>query len=255
MIQLTAIELTKLKPLFEKWSDTSIQSCLEGFMGTAWVDCREIPKSAQILVGDFAYLAGQENHAMVKHITGSNDNGFCIAVPGHEKWAAMIEEYYGEHAKRISRYSTKKDPCVFDWDKLEHMATIDLAYELKLFNKNIFKQAKSRDWAKDLCSQFADYGTYERYALGVAALYKGELVAGASPYTVCRGKIEIEVDTRKDYRRKGLARACSARLILECLKRGIYPSWDAHNKASLALAQQLGYVFDKEYSAYEIVGG
>ena len=53
-------------------------------------------------------------------------------------------------------------------------------------------------------------------------------------------------------RRRGLARACAARLILECLDRGLYPAWDAHNKASLALALKLGYHFDKEYEAFEI---
>lgn len=66
------------------------------------------------------------------------------------------------------------------------------------------------------------------------------------------GGIEIEIDTRQDYRRKGLALACGARLILECVKRDLYPSWDAHNKGSVALSQRLGYHFDKEYTAYEV---
>ena len=34
---------------------------------------------------------------------------------------------------------------------------------------------------------------------------------------------------------------CGAALILECLERGLYPSWDAHDTVSLALAEQLGY--------------
>ena len=66
--------------------------------------------------------------------------------------------------------------------------------------------------------------------------------------------IEIEIDTREDHRRKGLAYACGAKLILECLKRGLYPSWDAQNKWSVALAEKLGYHFDHEYTAYEITG-
>ena len=43
---------------------------------------------------------------------------------------------------------------------------------------------------------------------------------------------------------------CAAALILECEKRGIYPSWDAHNVESKALAEKLGYRIDKEYTAY-----
>ena len=39
-------------------------------------------------------------------------------------------------------------------------------------------------------------------------------MAGASSYTVYDGGIEIEIDTRPDVRRLGLALACGARLIL-----------------------------------------
>lgn len=42
------------------------------------------------------------------------------------------------------------------------------------------------------------------------------------------------------------------RLILECLSKGLYPSWDAQNKASLELSKKLGYHFDKEYTVYEV---
>ncbi len=68
----------------------------------------------------------------------------------------------------------------------------------------------------------------------------GELVAGASSYAFYKGGIEVEIDTKEEERRKGLALVCAAKLILECLERGLYPSWDAHNKESLALAEKLG---------------
>ena len=75
-------------------------------------------------------------------------------------------------------------------------------------------------------------------------------MAGASSYAACDGAIEIEIDTRPDFRRLGLASACGARLILECLAREIYPGWDAHNQHSLALAEKLGYQLDRPYTAY-----
>lgn len=39
----------------------------------------------------------------------------------------------------------------------------------------------------------------------------------------------------------------------EKIERGLYPSWDAANKASVALAEQLGYHFDREYVTYCIM--
>ena len=101
----------------------------------------------------------------------------------------------------------------------------------------------------------SNYGSREAFlekGLGVVALFGGALVAGASSFSTYSGGIEIEVDTRQDHRRKGLATACAARLILACLDRGWYPSWDAQNPWSLALAEKLGYHFDRGYTAYEI---
>lgn len=89
--------------------------------------------------------------------------------------------------------------------------------------------------------------------LGAVILKDGHPVSGASSYSGYQGGIEIEIDTREDYRRKGLATVCGAKLILECLDRGWYPSWDAQNKWSVALAQKLGYHYDREYTAYEVV--
>ena len=65
--------------------------------------------------------------------------------------------------------------------------------------------------------------------------------------------IEIEVDTRNDCRRRELAQVCCAALILECLQRGLYPSWDAQNPFSVALAEKLGYHFSHTYPAYEVI--
>jgi len=76
----------------------------------------------------------------------------------------------------------------------------------------------------------------------------------ASSYSSYKGGIEIQIDTREDCRRKGLATVCGARLILECLSRDLYPSWDAQNQWSVSLAGKLGYRFDHAYIAYEVSG-
>ena len=64
--------------------------------------------------------------------------------------------------------------------------------------------------------------------------------------------IEIEVDTVESERRKHLATIVCSALILNCLKEGLYPSWDAQNRNSVRLAEKLGYVFDHEYAVYEV---
>ncbi|MGL5086426.1 MAG: GNAT family N-acetyltransferase, partial [Clostridium sp.] len=62
----------------------------------------------------------------------------------------------------------------------------------------------------------------------------------------------IEIDTHPEHRRKGLATVAASALILDCIKRGKYPSWDAANLESVDLAKKLGYVFKEAYDTYFI---
>ena len=157
------------------------------------------------------------------------------------------------NCKRVERYAIKKEPGIFDKGHLARIAgSLKEGYELKLIDKEIFQQTKKSQWSVDFTSQFSDYGDYQERGLGAAVLAGGELVAGASSYTVYQGGIEIEIGTREDYRRKGLASACGAKLVLECMERGLYPSWDAQNWWSVKLAEKLGYHFDRAYPAYEV---
>ena len=66
---------------------------------------------------------------------------------------------------------------------------------------------------------FSDYKQFRENGVGVVALLGEEVVAGASSYTFYREGIEIEIDTKESPSEKGLATACGASLILECLKR------------------------------------
>ncbi len=64
----------------------------------------------------------------------------------------------------------------------------------------------------------------------------------------------VKVATQKEYKRRGLALACSAGLILSCLKQEIFPTWDADNIPAAGLAEKLGYIFEKNirYTDWEI---
>lgn len=249
------IEKSSITPLFEGWQETMIWSCLQGVMGRAYADREENPKSAQIVVADFCFFAGMPSRELIKNKPSGRESDFIIMVPPDEKWAAAMEEVWQSSAKRVVRYAIKKEPNGFDPERLREIAGgLPAPFSLRMIDKEIYGQIMEHSWSEDLCSQFAGYGDYEKRGLGVAALVDGRVVSGASSYTVYQGGIEIEIDTRVDYRRRGAALACGARLILECLNRGLYPSWDAQNPGSVALAEKLGYHLDKEYTAYEIRG-
>lgn len=242
----------RLEPLFAGWDETPIWSCLQGCMGEAWADRIDRPQSARLLVGDFCFLAGRPDEALAVDRSGIEKTGFVILMPQEEGWSRLLERLYGSRAKRVQRYATRKEPDVFDRRRLCAIAeSIPGGYEIRPIDERLYRLTGTAAWSRDLCGNFSDYERYRKFGGGYAALWDGVPVSGASSYSYYRGGIEIEVDTREDHRRRGLAAACSARLILECIDQNRYPSWDAHNPGSLALAERLGYRFDRAYPAYE----
>ena len=249
--------MEKIAPLFAGWDESLIWSCLQGCMGEAWADSNSRPVSARILLADFCFFAGKANLKLVTEEIKNQVREFVIMVPPMdetgEAWAQEIEQAYGENCKRVERYAIKKEPGIFDKKHLQQIVeSLPEGFEVKQIDEDIFVKTRKFPWSVDFTSQFADYEDYRRRGLGAAVVFQGELVSGASSYTVYREGIEIEIGTREDYRRKGLASVCGARLILECMKRELYPSWDAQNLWSVKLAEKLGYHFDRAYPAYEV---
>lgn len=247
------MEQKVIESIFDSWAETIIWSCLQGVMGELHTNSTE--DAAMAILGDFAFFAGKPCEDLIRWKPENCKKDFIIMVPQNDEWAKLIEMYYGEKAKKVTRYAIKKESNIFDVEKLQQ-ATLNLpeGYELKLLEEQEFHMCRSNEWANDLVSQYKNYDMYKALGLGVVVLLDGELVAGASSYSTYQEGIEIEIDTREDQRRRGLAYACGAKLVLECLKKGIYPSWDAQNKWSVALAEKLGYHFSHEYTAYEVIG-
>ncbi len=240
-------------PFFEGWQETMIWSCLQNVMGSIYTDSLEHPSSVMALLGDFCFLAGKPLREMIMHEPGLVSRDFVIMVPKDPEWAGLIETCYGKRAVRVEHYAIKKEPHVFQKTKLQEIiGRLPDGYTLRMIDQDLFWQCGKIHWCKDLVSQYKDFTMYKTYGLGAVILKDGEPVSGASSYSGYHGGIEIEIDTRNDCRRQGLASICGAKLILECLARGWYPSWDAQNQWSVALAEKLGYHYDHAYTAYEV---
>ena len=250
---MTAVQSAELiEGFFAGWQETIIWSCLQGVMGRIYADDMSCPKRAAAVLGDFCFLVGEADGDFAASCASAMKRHYCILVPQNLKWENAIERAFGSRAERLTRYGTVKETS-FDREKLREIAgLLPGKYELREIDESLFGVCKRNAWSRDLVSNFDSFEDYRNMGLGVVVLYQGEIVSGASSYSAYRGGIEVEIDTREDFRRKGLAAVCGAQLILNCLKRGIYPSWDAHNRESLALAEKLGYAFSHSYTAYGV---
>lgn len=242
----------KAGSLFGGWQESLIWSCLQGVMGKIYVDSLENPVSAIAVLGDFCFVAGKPDMEIVRFGLGYQD--FIIMVPQDSRWEGLIESCKGSKIKKVIRYAIKKEPGIFDSKMLQEIASkVPDGYELITMDEPLFWHCREIAWCRDWVSNYDSYAAYEKHGLGVVIRKDGEPVSGACSYSGYEGGIEVEVGTKEGYRRKGLASICSAKLILECLGRGWYPSWDAQNKWSVALAEKLGYHFAHEYVAYEAI--
>lgn len=245
----------KIGELFKGWEESLIWSAMQGVMGKIYVTDREEPLSAMVILGDFCFFAGQPDRELVSFKPDWRSSDFIIMVPQNGEWAEVIEEVYGEKAKKVTRYAIKKEGDIFDREKLKAMAAnLPEGCELKLIDEALYTGCLKEEWSRDFVSQYETWEEYRRMGLGAVVLQDGVIVAGASSYSSYEGGIEIEIGTREEYRRRGLATACGARLVLECLIRGWYPSWDARNLWSVGLSEKLGYHFSHAYDAYDILG-
>ena len=241
-------EMDRVAHLFDGWEETMIWSCLQGVMGSVYAPAGEQPVSAAAQLNDFCFLAGEPDAALITFDYGKD---FLILTPQNEAWAKLIEQRTG--VSRRMRYALRKDQHNFEPEKLQGIVdSLPQEYALHFIERDLYEKCLAEDWSHDLVSGYPDWDTFRRLGLGVVVTKDGCIVSGASSYSSYRGGIEIEIDTHPAHRRRGLARICGAALMLECLRRGRYPSWDAHNRASVALAQQLGYIFSHEYPVFEI---
>lgn len=245
----------RIAPLFHGCQETLIRSALEGCMGNVWTVDTPAPAAALCDCADFLFVAGDEKEAraLLAAWKAEHVGEFRILTAATPALHAVGGEIFANDAAPSLRCAFAKGDEAFDRAALQsYAATLPQNVCLRPFDRDLYALAMSAEWSRDFCSQFRNADDFLLRGLGVAALHGDSLVGGASSYTVYGGGIEIQIQTREDHFRQGIATACGAKLILECLSRGLYPSWDAANPASQTLAEKLGYRGAKKYPVWEL---
>lgn len=99
-------------------------------------------------------------------------------------------------------------------------------------------------------SNYVSFEAFRKEGAGAIIRHNGEIVASASSFLSLDGEIELDVSTKEEYRKKGLAKACVAEMLRDCMERGIVVHWDAQNEISLHLAEDFGFRMEREYTVY-----
>ncbi len=96
-------EKETIVPLFAGWQETFIWSCLQNCMGEAYTDNLKNPQSAEIMLGDFCFLAGNVNHELLCNKPANHYSEFIIMIPQNKEWEKAIELMFQKKAFRRMR--------------------------------------------------------------------------------------------------------------------------------------------------------
>lgn len=254
MLELSKESMFKIHPLCNN-DDVVLRSCLEGHTGKVWVNNEDNPQIAIVVAVDFCYLLGDLNECtavVVNHEVLEKCKGKVI-ITNDDLWISHIKKYCPHEFKKFSRYKMKFEPDTIQREQLyDYIMALEPNYQIRRHDESIYQKALKDRFTADFCYCFSSAEEFLLHGIGYFILDNGEIASGISSYTYCKGSIEITVGTQMKYRRKGFALACASKLLLECLDRRIYPSWEAANLESVALAEKLGYKLDKEFYAYSI---
>lgn len=257
MVELGREKRKSIRAICEGSREVLVRGAVEGTMGRVWVPGLDKAPYCLIGSGDFAYLLGIPPKGagaldLKSQIYQSAAHAFIY--PENELWEQWLQTEFGGQLRVVTRYALKKDEHHFDVDRLmANVASVPQGIRIRPIDERLYHLALKDEWSRDLCSNFEDFKHFQACGFGYVAMKGHRLVAGCSAYGVSEGMMEIQVDTKKDFRRQGLALACSSAFVLECLKRELVPNWDAANQQSVELAEKLGYVFEREYQVYQLL--
>ena len=239
-----------------------LHGCIEGVyageFGLAWADNVNAPNVAIAHIGwsdlGFSFVAGDtgttEAVDALRMIPGGS-----IIVTADAAWDALVRETLGAKAQPAMR-TALATPAPDAWDRNRlraFVAALPGGFAIRRVVAGDLDAFAALE--PDLIGNFRTRDAYIERGLGFGVWIGERCVAGCSSYTMARSKIEIEIDTHVEFRRRGLARSVAAAMILHCLDHDIEPCWDAHNPESAALALQLGFIDPQPYGVFRVVRG
>ncbi len=245
-IELHGPDRLRAAPLFAglPGAHAIVSAGLSGEFGQLWVDDVDRPSVAHLHL-DFHFLGGAAESAAAPEFASAILRPSGLMMP--TDWTPILREIHGDAFGDYERVSFGE--ASFDRAQLRRFTeALPVGYTLQRVPLDLFERFTAFEY--DLTRNFRDAAHFIDAGFGFAVLYHDEIVAGCSSFTLWDGLAEVEIDTAAEHRRRGLALATGAALVLHCLDHGLTPCWDAANPESAALATRLGFTQPLRYRAW-----
>jgi hypothetical protein len=226
----------------------ALDAALEGAHGEVFVDDPEAARVARIVIGDFHCVAGDPAAPAAADALRAVPLREYLAVP--EAWHDVVRRTCDAHPYERFAYRVPER-----WDRA-HLAALQeslpAGYRMLRIDAGTYRAFC--DLNETFVSNFASKEDYLARGVGFGIVQAGRagFVAGCSSYTISSRRLEFEIETHGDVQRRGLALITGARMIEHCLDNELEPCWDAAHEGSALLAERLGFVGRRPYTAFRI---
>lgn len=229
-----------LAPLLrDLWLPPIMRPVVEDEFGMVCVDDPAAPTVASLALSDIVMFLGDPAGASASYFLETTPPPYYL-MPSSDGWWKRVLDWNPGGARRQKRSLFSES--TLEKDRLEQLAgQPPSGVEVRRFDRDIVLEAVSATWSVSFVENFESVEDFLERGIGFGVFHGGRLVAGASSFTMAGGRCEVQVDTHRRFRRRGLATLASSHLLLYCLEKGLRPHWDAANAASCALAGKLGF--------------
>lgn len=216
--------------------------------GFILADNVEKPNVALSFLGGCIIYGGDANHSLARELVRSMEvQPVILSYP--ENWAALIKDEYKEKAKLEKRYYLP-----FNSIDKERLLSMDLSsnndFRIERINEQLAEKLKDEIGEEYHLYHYLSLRDFAEKGCGFCITKGNEICSAAAAFLRSGNKIQIQVNTKQQYRQQGMAAKTSARMLRYCLENGITADWDAANTQSRDLAYKLGYT---ECISYDVI--
>ncbi len=251
MIAIDTGKRGKLYRLFDdyEWNYLT-DAILEGTVGRALADDADEPHAAVLEIPSLqlGIVGGDAAHPSARRYIEQIPKQTALLLAS-EGWEELVQSIHGSKLIPVPRYAFTSE--ALDVEQIRKLASeVPDGCRLVKMDLELARRlgAEKSRFAEDHMRLFDSPEDFIERGFGFCLLHGDQIASVATTFAICSKGIEIQINTRKEHQRKGLATVVAAALILHSLEQALNPNWDAANESSVGLAAKLGYTPQGTYS-------
>ena len=222
----------------------SATAILEGQTGRVLADSKTDPRFAVLEMPQFkvSILGGDPAHPSVTRYIEALPK-YAKLILSSEGFIPVLQNVHPGKWVQLERYAFSTENL--NADSLQQFKTqLPTGFQVKKIDIALANQLvsdKKNEFANHHGMNFPSLEEFVSRGFGYCVLHGDEIACVASTFVICEGGMEIQIDTKKKYRGKGLATVAAAYLIAHSLENSMDPGWDAATQTSAKFAEKLGF--------------